>query len=290
MFIAGAERTDTTATPRESALRCATYILLSGTAALSAVMFYRLFRHNVYAFATLAAVACGLAVAALADRRASDGERKSLRLRSVAAAAVLIAGLAASVPLPLTGVSLRVHQVYESTEFAVRRTHPVQDPSFVSVYRPRGMRDTDLNFILPTAMGEGETVLRFYPGQRPRRLYYGRHFFPCDIQRLSFGTDVFFLYIPLSGFEGSGILPLIQPSENGSLKDIDGHTLRAWGPVSITADAVRIRADSPGFRVLMVKCLWALLLLAAFCLGLWWRALPAGVIRRRRKAEHFLSK
>ncbi len=289
MAISGAGSAKGKTVPRGSALRVAAIILLSGTAALGAVMLYRLCRHNVLALVTLAAIACGLSVAALLERRDLNEEKSALSRRSLAAAAVLAAGLAAWIPLPLTGVSLRIHKVYESTEFAIRRSRPVADASFVSVYRTRGMRDTDLNFILPAPIGSGETALRFYPGQRPRRLYYGRHFFPCDIQRLSFGTDIFFVYVPLVRFEGRDILPMLKPSPNGSLRDIDGHTLRAWGPVSIETDGARIRTDARGFRVLMIKCFWALILLAAFWLGMWSRALFAADSRWRHRAEYFLA-
>ncbi len=289
MAITGTRNTNGKTVPRGSALRPARFILLSGTAALGAVMLYRLCRHNVYALVTLAAIACGLAVAALLDRRALKEKNSPVHRRSLAAAAVLAAGLAAWIPLPLTGVSLRIHKVYESTEFAIRRSRPVVDASFVSVYRTRGMRDTDLKFILPAPIGSGETVLRFYPGQRPRRLYFGRHFFPCDIQRLSFGTDIFFVYVALVRFEGRDMLPMLKPSPNGSLRDIGGHTLRAWGPVSIKTDGARIRTDTPGFRVLIIKCFWALILLAAFWLGLRSRALLAADSRWRHSAEHFLA-
>ena len=276
--------------PPRRAFFCGGFSVLAiGGAALLGILAFRLCRHNGYLVFTAAWLLCGLVAAGLIERHTDASGRRRRFLWTLAVAGTVSTALVAMTPLPITGVSLRVRLVPESMEFSLRQPIPGRRDVFVSVYKSRGTSPADLDFILSQPLESGGPSLRFYAGQRPCRLYYGRHFFPYDILRLSYGTDIFFLYIPLAEYEGRAVTAMAKASKKGSLRDIDGHTVRVWGPLDVSGSAARIRADSAAGRVLLVKCLWAILLAASFALGLGarWILVRTGSLRRR--VENFLA-
>jgi len=264
-------------------------VLACGGAALLGILVFRLSRHNSYLVFTLAWFLLGLAAAGLIGLKTDASGRKHLFLWSMAVAGAVSAALVAFTPLPITGVSLRVRLVPESMQFSLRQPVPGRSDVFVSVYRSRGKSPADLDFVLSQPLESDGPPLRFYAGQRPRRLYYGRHFFPCDVLRLSYGTDVFFFYVSLADYQGSAVTAMARASEKGSLRDIDGHTLRVWGPLDISGSAGQIRAHSAASRVLVIKCFWVMFLVAAFALGLWSRCILGRTLTLRRRVETFLA-
>ncbi len=265
------------------------FLLYVGAAALLGILVFRLCAHNIYLACAPASFLLGLAIAVLVDRQTGALRKRRLSLWCLSGAATVVVAFVFFTPLPLTGIALRIGVVPESMEFSLRQSLSGRSDVFVSIYRSRGATATDLDFILPAPIGKNSQPLRFYPGQRPRRLYYGRHFFPCDIQRLSYGTDLFFFYIALAEYTGRTIVSLTAASESGAIKDIDGHTLRVWGPLNITVDAARIRADSSVWRVVVVKCAWGAVLMGTFALALWSPYLLAHTGDRRRRVESFLA-
>lgn len=264
------------------------FLLVAGVSLLW-ILAFRLLRHNSVLVFMAGSFLFSLMAAGIADKKIDTPRRTRFRLVVLGLVTITSISFIVLIPLPITGVSIRVRLVPESTEFRLRQPVSGFPDVFFSVYKTRGATDADITFRLPRPIEGENPPISIYLGHQPQRLYYGRHFLPYDITRLSYGTDIFFFYIPLSVYEGGVIFSMAHAAEKATAKLINGHTVRIWRALDVIADAIRVRRDSDGLRILCVKFVWGMLFISASAIALWYRSISTRTATLRWVVENFLA-
>ncbi len=265
------------------------YCLFLGLFSLLAIkLLYQGVHRNPYEIFLVFLVAVNVLVAVLfvSPRLSAFAARLRLGVLSVTGAAALF--FVSAMPLPITTVTVNVVQVPWSMQYFLQHHDRDSRAQWRSVYKMRGDSHTAVSFVLPQPIQGRDEDLRLYMGYNPHRIHFGRYPPPSEVYKVSFGTDILGVSLPLTIYDGKGLDLDSGVISGRHVSFLANHHIRA--PIlQIMWDENRVRRDSSPVRILVVKILWLIFYIGISVLMLWSHRWTPKMKRLRAEIEKYLT-
>lgn len=187
--------------------------------------------------------------------------------------------------LPITVVSMTLRSVAGPTDFSLWQFLPDRKERSRTTCTAPSRHAVSIDFRLPAAMRGHRRALKIYFGRAPKSY---------DILKISFGTQVLGLPVPLASFHGASLLQVAgTPKTANRFELVDGAArLASRGYIrpllKIVSDESFIRRNMPGSRTFLVKLLWFLLCTGISALVIWYHKITWVKVPHARTVMRYL--